>query len=223
MRTLVVTMLMALALGGLHPPRGRAQAPAGDVILPRGSLQPSRPVRRLSVDEAVTLALEQNLDLRVERINPLIQDTLVAEARSVYAPTLSTTVIGDDRDSPAANIFAGAGGEVKVTDRFLQDSVDVVQQVPWMGGLYSARWNGTRTSTTNIFSTFNPVLRSNLSLSYTQPLARNFRIDAFRHQIEVSSANRDLSEIDLRRIVVSTARNVRNAYWQPQRSPHFIT
>ena len=211
MRTLVVTMLMALALGGLHPARG-VQAPASGVILPRGSLQPSRPVRRLSVDEAVTLALEQNLDLRVERINPLIQDTLVAEARSVYAPTLSTTVIGDDRDSPAANIFAG--GEVKVTDRFLQDSVDVVQQVPWMGGLYSARWNGTRTSTTNIFSTFNPILRSNLSLSYTQPLARNFRIDAFRHQIAVSSANRDLSEIDLRRIVVSTARTVRNAYWQ---------
>ena len=30
----------------------------------------------------------------------------------------------------------------------------------------------------------------------------------------MSSANRDLSEIDLRRIVVSTARNVRNAYWQ---------
>ena len=181
-------------------------------MLPRAALQPPRPVRRLSVEEAVTLALEQNLDLRVERINPLIQDTVVAEARSVYAPTLSTTVVGDDRDSPAANIFAG--GEVRVTDRFLQDSVDVVQQVPLMGGQYSAQWNGTRTSTTNIFSTFNPVLRSNLSLSYTQPLLRNFGIDGFRQQIAVTRANRDLSEIDLRRTVVSTARTVRNAYWQ---------
>ncbi len=223
---LVVTMLAAFALTGVHPAPGRAQTPAGlpagvparaaastgGVMLPRAALQPPRPVRRLSVEEAVTLALEQNLDLRVERINPLIQDTVVAEARSVYAPTLSTTVVGDDRDSPAANIFAG--GEVRVTDRFLQDSVDVVQQVPLMGGQYSAQWNGTRTSTTNIFSTFNPVLRSNLSLSYTQPLLRNFGIDGFRQQIAVTRANRDLSEIDLRRTVVSTARTVRNAYWQ---------
>ena len=222
----LVTMLMALGLTGMHPAPGRAQPRAGlpaaapprasvstaGVLLPRSALQPPRPVRPLSVEEAVTLALEQNLDLRVERINPLIQDTLVADARSVYAPTLSTTVVGDDRDSPAANIFAG--GEVRVTDRFLQDSVDVVQQVPWMGAQYSARWNGTRTSTTNIFSTFNPVLRSNLSLNYTQPLLRNFGIDGFRQQIAVTRANRDLSDIQLRRTVVQTERDVRNAYWQ---------
>jgi outer membrane protein TolC len=219
-------MLMALALPGMHPASVRAQpgaglpaatpplaaASTGSVILPPAALQPSRPVRHLSVDEALTLALEQNLDLRVERINPLIQDTVVADSLSVYAPTLSTTVVGDDRDSPAANIFAG--GEVRVTDRFLQDSVDVVQQVPWMGAQYSARWNGTRTSTTNIFSTFNPVLRSNLSLNYTQPLLRNFGIDGFRQQIAVTRANRDLSDIQLRRTVVQTERTVRNAYWQ---------
>ena len=226
MRTrLLLTMLMTLALIGAHAP-GRAQPQAlppasappraatstGGVILPQTALQTSRPVRRLSVDEAVTLALEQNLDLRVERINPLIQGTLVADARSVYAPTLSTTVIGDDRDSPPFNIFAG--GQDVVTDRFLQDSVDVVQEVPWMGGRYSASWSGQRQSTTNVFSTFNPILESNLSLNYTQPLLRNFGIDSFRQNIAITRANRDLSDIDLRRTVVSTERTVRNAYWQ---------
>ncbi len=226
MRTrLLLTMLMTLALIGAHAP-GRAQpqtlppasAPpraatsTGGVILPQTAPQTSRPVRRLSVDEAVTLALEQNLDLRVERINPLIQGTLVADARSVYAPTLSTTVIGDDRDSPPFNIFAG--GQDVVTDRFLQDSVDVVQEVPWMGGRYSASWSGQRQSTTNVFSTFNPILESNLGLNYTQPLLRNFGIDSFRQNIAITRANRDLSDIDLRRTVVSTERTVRNAYWQ---------
>ena len=226
MRRLVVTMLMTLALAGLHPTRGNAQtaaglpaaaappiaASAGGVILPQPALQPARPVRRLAIDEAVTLALEQNLDLRVERINPLIQDTLVADARSVYAPNLSTTVVGDDRDNPPFNIFAG--GVDVVTDRFVQDTVGVVQQVPWKGGQYSASWNGQRQSTTNVFSTFNPILRSNLNLSYTQPLLRDFGIDGFRHQIAITRANRDLSDIDLRRTVVSTERIVRNAYWR---------
>ena len=217
---------MALALPGAQPAPGlaqsgvgrpaapppRAAAPTGGVILPRAALQASSPVRRLSVEEAVTLALEQNLDLRVERINPLIQDTVVAEARSVYAPTLSSTILGNNRDSPAANIFAG--GEIRVTDRLLQDSVDMVQQVPWKGGQYSARWFGSRASTTNIFSSFNPILRSNLALNYTQPLLRDFGIDGFRQQIAVTRANRDLSDIDLRRTVVQTERTVRIAYWQ---------
>ena len=40
---------------------------------PRPS-QSSAPVRRLSVDEAVKLAFEQNLGIQVERFNPQIQD-----------------------------------------------------------------------------------------------------------------------------------------------------
>ena len=230
MRRLVVTMLMALALAGLHGAHGRAQTPAGlpaaapargpaaaaagaagGVILPQPSLQPTRPVRRLSIEEAVTLALEQNLDLRVERINPLIQDTVVAEARSVYAPNLSTTLSGNDWDRPAGNIFDG--GDV-VTNRYVRDNVGVVQEVPWKGGRYSAEWIGQRSTTTNVFTSFNPQLQSNLNLNYTQPLVRDFGIDGFRQQIAISRANRDLSDIDLRRTVVSTERNVRNAYWQ---------
>lgn len=228
----LATLLAALALTGAPAapaqttggPAAAAPPPAaaapGGVLLPPAALRPSRPVRPLSADEAVTLALEQNLDLRVERINPLIQDAAVAEARSVYAPTLSTKVLGDGRDSPSANIFAG--GEVKVTDRLIQDTVDLVQQVPWKGGQYSAHWNGQRSSTTNIFSSFNPILRSTLTLNYTQPLLRNFGIDSFRQQIAITRANRDLSDIDLRRTVVSTERTVRNAYWQLVHARSFL-
>ena len=222
-RRLVVTMLAALALPAVHPAPGRAQPPTwlpapdppeatarGGVILPQAALHLSRPVRHLSVDEAVTLALEQNLDLRVERINPLIQDTAVAEARSVYAPTLSMTLTGNERDRPAGSIFDG--GDV-VTDRFLRDSLDIVQPVPWKGGQYSARWIGGRSSSTNVFNQYNPYLQSNLSLNYTQPLVRDFGIDGFRQQIAVTRADRDLSDINLRHAVVSTERTVRNAYW----------
>ena len=226
MRTgrLLVTTLMTLALMGAHAPvraQPRALPPAsappraatstGGVILPRAALQPSRPGRRLSVDEAVAMALEQNLDLRIERINPLIQDTLVAEARSAYAPNLSTTLSGHERDDPAGDIFAGAD---VVTRRNLQDSVDVEQQVPWKGGRYSARWNGERSSSNSVFLQYNPSLQAGLSLNYTQPLVRDFGIDGLRWQIAISRANRDLSDIDLRRAVVSTERTVRNAYWQ---------
>jgi len=46
-------------------------------------------VRRLSMDDAVRLALEQNLGIAVERFNPQIEDMSIAQARSFWLPTLS--------------------------------------------------------------------------------------------------------------------------------------
>ncbi len=43
--------------------------------------------RRLSIDEAVKLALEQNLGIRIQRIDPQIQDIGIAQARSFWAPS----------------------------------------------------------------------------------------------------------------------------------------
>ena len=47
-------------------------------------------MRRLSVDDAVQLALEQNLGIQVERFNPQIQDMRIAQTRSL---------VGADADS----------------------------------------------------------------------------------------------------------------------------
>ena len=183
------------------------------VILPATIVQPDdRTVRHLSVDEAVTLALEQNLDLRVERLNPQIQDLGIAEARSVYTPTLSTTFQGNNRNSPSSSFLSG--GEIKVTDRLLNDSVEVVQAVPWAGGRYAVGWDGSHASTTNVFSAFDPILQSNLNVTYSQPLVRNLKIDGPRQQIAITWANREMSDIQLRRAVVRTQRSVRNAYWE---------
>ena len=196
------------------PERLGAPIEVAGVIVPPSTLQPAgRPVRRLSVDEAVTLGFEQNLDLRVERINPLIQDLGIAEARSAYAPMLSTTFFSNNRNSPPSGFLSGVGNDVTVTDRFLSDNVGVEQQIPWAGGRYSANWDGSHQSSNSIFNSFNPVLQSNLRLNYTQPLLRNLGIDTPRWQIAITSANRELSDIQLRGTVVQTQRNVRYAYW----------
>ena len=224
-RTIVAILVVLFGLTAWPAPAG-AQTRAGfggpgelgapvevaGLIVPPSALQPAgRLVRHLSVDEAVTLALEQNLDLRVERLNPLIQDLSIAQARSVYAPTLSTTLLTNNRNSPSISIFDG--GEIKVTDRVLSDSVDVVQELPWAGGRYSMSWDGSHRRTTNVFTSFNPVLRSNLNLAYTQPLLRNLGIDGPRLQIAITRVNREISNIELRRAIVQTQRNVRYAYW----------
>ena len=47
------------------------------------AVQPTQ-VRRLTVDDAVRIALDNNLGIQVARIDPLIQDVAVAEARAAW-------------------------------------------------------------------------------------------------------------------------------------------
>ena len=50
-------------------------------------------VRRLSIDEAVTMAMEQNLGIRIQRFDPQISDISVWQARSFWAPSLSSCLL----------------------------------------------------------------------------------------------------------------------------------
>src|SRR4051812_33502109 len=56
------------------------------------ALEPGEVVRRISIDEAVKLAMEQNLGIKIQRFDPGIQDTGVFLARSGWAPTISSTL-----------------------------------------------------------------------------------------------------------------------------------
>lgn len=176
----------------------RAQTPA------------SGSVRRLTIDDAVRLALEQNLSLRVERFNPQISDLSLAQARTAWTPAVRTTLTTTGRDAPVNSFLSGA--QNKVTSGLFSSAVDVTQAFPW-GGSASASWDSSRSTTNNLFSNFNPTLQSNVAFQYVQPFARNFRIDAARQQLLVTRKDREISDVQLRQTVVNTVRNVKNGYW----------
>src|SRR5688572_12779371 len=48
-------------------------------------------VRRLTADEAVRTALENNLGVQVARIDPQIQDLGIAQARAAWMPSFNST------------------------------------------------------------------------------------------------------------------------------------
>lgn len=166
--------------------------------------------RRITIDEAVKLALEHNLGVQVARVNPQIQDFSVAQARANWAPTLSSSVATNSSTQAPNSVLAG--GTDKITNEQVSGGFGVTQNLPW-GGFYTASWDSFRSSSSNVFTTFDPQLRSNLGLQYVQPLLRNFNIDAIRQQILVGQKNREAAEIDLQQTISTTSRNVRNAYW----------
>lgn len=168
-------------------------------------------VRRLTADDAVRMALENNLGIQVARIDPLVQDLAIAGARGVWTPTLNSTAVAAKTDTPSNSFLSGAQGE-RTSDQRLATTVGVQQTLPW-GGLYNVGWDSARSTTTNIFTNFSPQLRSSVSLNYRQPLLRGFGIDAARQQLLVSEKNREIADVTLRESIATTTRSVRTAYW----------
>jgi outer membrane protein TolC len=74
-------------------------------------------------------------------------------------------------------------------------------------------WNNGRTTTNNIFTSFDPQINSSVALNYTQPLMRNFKIDGTRQQLLVTQKNREISDVQLSQSIAQTVRNVKNAYY----------
>jgi len=174
------------------------------------ALEPGEVVRRISIDEAVKLAMEQNLGIKIQRFDPGIQDTGVFLARSGWAPTISSTLSRNSNEQPVTSILSGT--QPSVTTGTFAAGATLAQTLKW-GSNYTLNWNNARFTTNDPTNTFNPRLSSNVSLVFTQPLLRNFQIDQIRQQVAVSKKVRDLSDIQLDSVVTQTLRNVRNAYW----------
>jgi outer membrane protein len=173
--------------------------------------EPGEVVRRISMDEAVKLAMEQNLGIKIQRFDPGIQDTGVYLARSAWAPTFSSTLSKNSNSSPNVSILSGSQATVNTGNFAAGASLN--QQIPFYGANYSLNFNNSRFTTTDPTSIVNPRLSSNFSAVFQQPLLRNFSIDQIRQQVAVSKKSRDLSDINLESVVTQTLRNVRNAYW----------
>ena len=164
----------------------------------------------LTLEDAIARALERNLDLVVQRLNPLVFDLSLAQQLAFYRPTVNANVSNSSRTTPASTQLDG--GQTVISDTATVNG-GLDQAVQWGGGNYTVNWNNNRSASTNAFASFNPSYRATVQASYTQPLLRGFKIDTTRQQIQVTRINRDIADIDLRQTITNTVSSVRNAYW----------
>ncbi len=156
------------------------------------------------------LALEQNLALQVQRLDPQIQGLNIDLIKTAWTPVVSGTVSNASSTSPVSSFFAGATNAL--TNARFGATVQADQLLPW-GANYNVTWNNSRAKSNSVYDSPNPALGSGLSGSYTQPLLRNFKVDSTRQQLLVSKKNREMTDVQLRQTVITTVRQVKNAYW----------
>jgi outer membrane protein len=165
----------------------------------------------LTLDDATARALERNLDIAVERLNPQTFDLNIARIRAAYRPTATSTIGQFSRVQPPTSTLNGGTVVDNTTTTY---NSGISQQVPWGGGNFAFQFNNNKQVTSNNLVNYNPAFNNNFAFTLTQPLLRGFRIDNNRQQLIVTALNRDASEIELRGTIATTLANVRNAYWE---------
>src|SRR3954469_21491177 len=85
-------------------PNSRLQAPA---TAQPGTFADNRPVIGLTLDDAVKFALERNLDIAVQRLNPEINDIAYASIKSIYHPNLTSLISTQSTTQPTTTTISG--------------------------------------------------------------------------------------------------------------------
>ena len=173
------------------------------------SAQTAPATLRLSADEAVKMALEHNIDLNVDRLDPQISDTRVAVAAGAFKPTFNTTVQRNSQVQPPANFLF----PIATSSDVVSSNAGLAQRLPWFGTSYSVSWTATHTDSNSFLNSYNPLLQSGLGVNVSQPLVRDLSIDTARQQLVSSRINRDIADTRLQESVVHTTANVKATYW----------
>ena len=193
--------------------------PTSTTTHPQGSTaeplpEDTRPAVSLTLDEAVRLALDRNLNIAVQRLNPPQFDQAISSLKSTYWPQVASLLGTQSTAVPPTagtiGIPAGANAVRQGTTTF---NGGYGQNLPWGGGQLTITLNNLKNTTTSTSALYNPAYLPTYSATFTQPLLRGLSIDPSRQQILVTKIGRDISDVQLKSTIINTLSSVREAYW----------
>jgi outer membrane protein TolC len=185
----------------VHPIQIRGDAMLESMILD-GNLN-------LSEQDAVNLALANNLDLNVQRYAPYMQLWGIQGARGVLNPEIQFSPGLTRSVTPAASALQGSA-----TVFNLSSSYNVNVHKPFESGLdLDFTFSTVRTRSNSFFSSLNPSVATAWNIGVTQHLLQGFGNIARGRFLWVARNNYNLSVTNFAATVIKTVTDVLNSYW----------
>jgi len=205
LRGILALLAATVVLWSWHCPRPSAQAALAR-INPDGATN-ELPI---SLAHSVVLALQNNMEVKVERLTPLIREEEVRrESGAFFAPRLNFEASADRSQKPAGSVLAGA--QVANIENF--DVNTGVSTRSITGGVVSLDFKNKRFETNSAFQLFDPQYTAELALTLTHPLLKNFGVGINAVRIKVAQNNLAISKYQFKVMVTSLVVNVQQAYW----------
>ena len=174
-----------------------------------GPAQAPKPeTRSLSLADCIRMALEGNLNLAIEALNPEMDSASVAEAREKYLPEFGLSSNYLNQDIPSS--WGLEGPTIKTQMDYYQ--FGVTQRTP-LGTELDLGLSTRKTDTSRAYPIVNPAFYSEFRLNLRQPLLRDFGFKANRYASTKAQRQLDVSEAALKTTLIQTVYSVEEAYW----------
>ena len=158
----------------------------------------------LTLEEAVEVALRQNLDIAVERYNRTEARLGVMQNLGIYDLRGEASAFARDQTSPQVSEFEASQDNVQNV------SFGVRQLLPSGGDLFVGWENSRREANTNLL---NPVYGSNATFQFNKPLLRGFGNLYTDRLLLIARRRSELSREVFETQVSTTVQQVIDAYW----------
>jgi outer membrane protein len=195
-------------------------SPRIDQLIQNGKLM-------LSLEDAISLGLENNMDIAVQRFTPWLDEAALLRARSgvngrlSFDPVLTGTGYISQASTPVNNPFlAGIGtAALSVTSAPNLISHNGVANFTYnqnfdTGTQLQVSFNNTRSSINFPGDLFNPYAESSLTIQVTQPLLNGFgRLPNTRYILEAKNTVK-VGESQFAQQVINSVTQISNDYWE---------
>lgn len=215
---------------GIEPPV-LANSPRIEQLIHDGKLS-------ITLQDAIELALENSLDIAVQRYYPWTADTDILKTSAggfgrgtpgasfssstaslpslSYDPLVTGTVVLDDRNAPVNNPFISGTGSASAahlithTDQYNTQFFRGFET----GSTLNVLFNNARSSSSSTANFFNPVVQSTLSAVFSQQLLSGAGRYVNRRNLMISKNNRKVADWAFAQQAITTITNTITAYWE---------
>ena len=164
---------------------------------------------KLTMQQAIEMALENNLDVVIARLGYQAQGENVGRAKGAYNPLFSFDFNNLRSRFPASSQLSGA----QTLTNFSTAYNFSWQQELRTGGNYFIAFDNLRASTNNSFFSFNPRFDTALRAQIAQPLLQNRQLNPIKQQIVVAQNGERIARHQFQGQVMDLVRDVEQAYW----------
>lgn len=163
----------------------------------------------LNLPEARVIGLKNNLDLKVELLDPSIAEEAFNAERAKFEAAFYTNVYLTKTDRPVATSLDIQGSRYESVNADL--GVDLPLQT---GGTITFNLGDNRTLTDSLFSIYNPSYDNAFTASITQPLLRNAGIETNTASIRLKKYDWAIASAQTRLEVISVIAAIDRVYWR---------
>ncbi len=173
------------------------------------TIKPAEEQTKLSIEQCRAMTLKNNLDLKVQLIEPAIAAERVGAEEAKFESAFFSNFSFSKTNQPVSADVNISGSNIESA------TVDLGVQMPLKtGGTVTFDLADNRTKTNFLGATFNPSYSATGALSISQPLLRGAGKRANTHSIRIIEYQRQITDAQTKLEVIRVLANADRGYWR---------